>query len=100
MMIEGDTVVIAHHIKVMLHIGKNTPADLDRTQVFRSWFPRNAVASQAGTQDAHIEDSVMGKGSYQNSNNRYKQHHSDNKEAVNHFSLQNMRNFLFPLQMQ
>ena len=35
-MIEGDTVVIAHHIEVMLHIGKNTPADLDRTQVLRT----------------------------------------------------------------
>lgn len=31
MMIEGDTVVFAHHIEVMLHIGKNTPANLYRT---------------------------------------------------------------------
>ena len=59
-MIEGDTVVIAHHIKVMLHIGKNTPADLDCTQVLRSRFPSDTVAPQAGTQDAHIKDSVMG----------------------------------------
>ena len=60
MMIKGDTVVIAHHIEVMLHIGKNTPADLNRTQVFSRGFPCNAVASQAGTQDTHIKDSIMG----------------------------------------
>ena len=59
-MIEGDAVVIAHHIKVMLHIGKDTPADLDRTQVFRRRFLSDTVASQAGTQDAHIKYSVMG----------------------------------------
>lgn len=59
-MIEGDTVVIAHNIEIMLHIGKNTPADLDRTQVFRIRFPSNTVASQAGAQDTHIKDSVMG----------------------------------------
>ena len=60
MMIVGDTVVIAHHIEIMLHIGKNTPANLDCTQVLRSRFPSDTVAPQAGTQDAHIKDSVMG----------------------------------------
>ena len=60
MMIEGDTVVIAHHIEIMLHIWKNTPADLDCTQVLRSRFPSDTVAPQAGTQEAHIKDSVMG----------------------------------------
>ena len=52
--------MIAHHIEIMLHIWKNTPADLDCTQVLRSRFPSDTVAPQAGTQDAHIKDSVMG----------------------------------------
>ena len=30
-MIEGDAVVIAHHIEVMLHTGQDTPADPGHT---------------------------------------------------------------------
>ena len=60
MMIQGDTVVIAHYIEVMLHIRKNTPADLDRTQVFRRRFPFDTVTPQTRTEDAHIKYSIMG----------------------------------------
>lgn len=59
-MIEGYTVVIAHHIEVMLHIRKNQSADLNRTQVFRRRFPCDAITLQAGTQDTHVKDSIMG----------------------------------------
>ena len=59
-MIESNTVVIAHHIEVMLHIRQNTPADLDRTKVFCSRFPRDTVITQTRAENAHIEHSVMG----------------------------------------
>lgn len=59
-MIQSDTVVIAHHIEVMLHIRQNTPANLDRAEVFRSRFPRDTVITQTRTENDHIEHSIMG----------------------------------------